>query len=49
MWKIGNVEINNSGPSDNKMGEKPAKKYFDFLSRKNENYDKIKIYFESNY
>ena len=44
-----NVEINNSGPSDNKMGGKPAKKYFDFLSRKNENYDKIKIYFESNY
>ena len=30
-------------------GERPDKKYFDFLSRNFENYDKIKIYFNDNY
>ena len=43
-----NVSIDCQGPRDNN-GEKPDKKYFDFLSRNHENYDKIKIYFENNY
>jgi hypothetical protein len=43
-----NVNIDCQGPRDNN-GEKPDKKYFDFLSRNHENYDKIKIYFENNY
>ena len=34
---------------ENKNLEKPDKKYFDFLNRNNENYDKISIYFNDNY
>jgi len=34
---------------ENKNLEKPEKKYFDFLNRNNENYDKISIYFNDNY
>ena len=44
-----NVSITNSGPMENKSGEKPDKKYYDFLSRNFENYDKIKIFFDENY
>ena len=43
-----NISFDCQGPKDNK-GEKPDKKYFDFLSRNHENYDKIKIYFDDNY
>ena len=30
-------------------GERPDRKYFNFLSRNYENYDNIKIYFNDNY
>ena len=43
-----NISIDCGGPRDN-IGEKPAKKYFNFLSRNHENYDKIRIYFSDNY
>ena len=36
-----NVVINEGGPMENKNIEKPDQKYFDFLHRNNENYDKI--------
>ena len=44
-----NIKIDCGGPKEDKEGEKPDKKYFDFLSRNHENYDKIKIYFSDNY
>ena len=44
-----NVAINSGGPMENKNLEKPEQKYFDFLHRNNENYDKISIYFSDNY
>ena len=44
-----NIIINNSGPMEDKNKEKPDKKYFDFLNRNFENYDKIEIYFNDNY
>ena len=44
-----NVAINSGGPMENKNLEKPEQKYFDFLHRNNENYDKISIYFTDNY
>ena len=46
-----NVEFTHWGPQEKeeKQKKKPDKKYFDFLSRKLENYDKIKIYFNDNY
>ena len=43
-----NINIDCGGPKEIK-GEKPDKKYFNFLSRNYENYDKIKIYFNDNY
>ena len=43
-----NVRIDCHGPQEI-PGERPDKKYFDFLSRNFENYDKIKIYFNDNY
>ena len=43
-----NIQFTHSGPVDSKE-KKPEKKYFNFLSRNFENYDKIKIYFEKNY
>ena len=44
-----NVQINLDGPHEDKTQSKPDKKYFDFLSRDNENYDMVKIYFTENY
>ena len=44
-----NVTFGCDGPKDNNHGERPEQKYFNFLSRNFENYDKIKIYFEENY
>jgi hypothetical protein len=44
-----NVTFGCGGPKDNNHGERPEQKYFNFLSRNFENYDKIKIYFEENY
>ena len=44
-----NVKFGCDGPKDNNHGERPEQKYFNFLSRNFENYDKIKIYFEENY
>ena len=44
-----NVEFTHMGPKENPVQKKPDKKYFDFLSRNFENYDKIKIYFNDNY
>ena len=41
--------IDCGGPHENLNVDKPDKKYFDFLSRNNENYDMIKIYFNDNY
>ena len=43
-----NVQIDAGGPKEIK-GERPDIKYFNFLSRNYENYDKIKMYFEANY
>jgi hypothetical protein len=43
-----NVQFTHGGPVDTNT-KKPEKKYFDFLSRNFENYDKIKIYFNDNY
>ena len=43
-----NVEFTHGGPVDNR-GERPDRKYFNFLSRNYENYDNIKIYFNDNY
>ena len=43
-----NINIDCGGPKEIK-GEKPDQKYFNFLSRNYENYDKIKIYFNDNY
>ena len=43
-----NVQIDAQGPKEIK-GERPDKKYFNFLSRNYENYDKIKKYFNDNY
>ncbi len=43
-----NVQIDAGGPKEIK-GERPDIKYFNFLSRNCENYDKIKMYFEANY
>ena len=43
-----NIQFTHGGPVDSKE-QKPDKKYFNFLSRNFENYDKIKIYFENNY
>ena len=44
-----NVEFTHMGPKENPIQKKPDKKYFDFLSRNFENYDKIKIFFNDNY
>ena len=44
-----NVEFTHMGPKEKPEQKKPDKKYFDFLSRNFENYDKIKIYFNDNY
>ena len=44
-----NVKFTHMGPKENPEQKKPEKKYFDFLSRNFENYDKIKIYFNDNY
>lgn len=41
--------IDCGGPHENLNMDKPDKKYFDFLSRNNENYDMVKIYFTDNY
>ena len=43
-----NVQFTHGGPVDTNI-KRPEKKYFDFLSRNFENYDKIKIYFNDNY
>ena len=43
-----NVVFTHGGPVDNNE-KKPEEKYFKFLSRNFENYDKIKIYFNDNY
>ena len=43
-----NVQFTHGGPVDTNR-KRPEKKYFDFLSRNFENYDKIKIYFNDNY
>ena len=43
-----NVQFTHGGPVDNR-GERPDRKYFNFLSRNYENYDNIKIYFNDNY
>ena len=43
-----NINIDCGGPRETKR-QKPDKKYFNFLSRNYENYDKIKIYFNDNY
>ena len=43
-----NIYIDCQGPKETN-GERPDKKYFNFLSRNYENYDKIKIYFNNNY
>ena len=43
-----NISFTHSGPMDNNE-KKPEEKYFKFLSRNFENYDKIKIYFNDNY
>jgi hypothetical protein len=43
-----NVQFTHGGPVDTSI-KRPEKKYFDFLSRNFENYDKIKIYFNDNY
>ena len=42
------VRFGLDGPKRDK-GKKPKLKYYNFLSRNFENYDKIKMYFESNY
>ena len=44
-----NVRFTHGGPVEDQGKEKPDQKYFDFLSRKFENYDKIKTYFTDNY
>ena len=44
-----NVRFTHGGPVEDQGKEKPDQKYFDFLSRNFENYDKIKIYFNDNY
>ena len=44
-----NVRFTNGGPVEDQAKEKPEQKYFDFLSRNFENYDKIKTYFTDNY
>ena len=44
-----NVTIDSGGPHEDLNKEKPERKYFDFLSRNNENYDMVKIYFTDNY
>ena len=42
------VRFGLDGPKKDE-GKKPKLKYYNFLSRNFENYDKIKMYFESNY
>ena len=44
-----NVRFTHGGPVEDQAKEKPEQKYFDFLSRNFENYDKIKTYFTDNY
>ena len=44
-----NVRFTHGGPVEDQGKEKPDQKYFDFLSRNFENYDKIKTYFTDNY
>ena len=44
-----NVRFTHGGPVEDQGKEKPDQKYFDFLSRKFENYEKIKTYFTDNY
>ena len=44
-----NVRIGWNGPHEDPNKIRPEQKYFDFLSRNNENYDMIKIYFDENY
>ena len=44
-----NVRFTHGGPVEDQEKEKPDQKYFDFLSRNFENYDKIKTYFTDNY
>ena len=43
-----NIQFTHNGPVDSKE-KRPEQKYFNFLSRNFENFDKIKIYFENNY
>ena len=44
-----NVRFTHGGPVEDQEKKKPEQKYFNFLSRNFENYDKIKIYFNDNY
>lgn len=44
----GNIRFDTQGPKSID-GPKPAQKYYNFLSRNLENFDKIKIYFTDNY
>lgn len=44
-----NITFTNQGPTYSMEGKKSPKKVINFLSRNNENYDIIKMFFEANY